>query len=79
MRGFGYRVLGSLAEHRTIAESSRRCPAAYENDHHWNETGHEVAAASLEAYFVDHCEELGLPLENCTPKPDPFPSRPDPR
>lgn len=55
-----------------LAESQKagRSPY-YEKDHHWNEAGHEAAATSLEAYFVDHCEELGLPLENCAPTPDP--------
>jgi len=41
----------------------------YDKDHHWNKVGHEVAAASVESYFVEHCGELGLPLEKCAAKP----------
>ena len=37
----------------------------YESDHHWNEAGHEIAANSLDAFFAQHCEDLGLPIEDC--------------
>ena len=46
------------------SEEAGRSPY-YETDHHWNEAGHEIAANSLDAFFAQHCEELGLPIEDC--------------
>jgi hypothetical protein len=37
----------------------------YATDHHWNETGHEIAAESVDAFFVEHCGALGAPIEDC--------------
>ena len=51
-------------------------PPYYENDHHWNEVGHAVAADVADAFLVDNCQRFGIPLDGC---PDALPGSPDPR
>jgi len=34
-------------------------------DAHWNETGHEVVAETLQAWLVSHCTSVGLRLTGC--------------
>lgn len=37
----------------------------YLRDHHWNDTGHAVAAEVVDAFLAENCQRLGIPLDDC--------------
>ena len=37
----------------------------FARDPHWNELGHEVVGASLEAAWTERCADLGVPIAGC--------------